>query len=235
MPWAVPTSWTPRSAMVRAACASKLGADFVDHHDFRHVVLDRLDHDRMLFRRARHLHTSCATDRRMRNIAVARNLVRGIDDHHALAEIVGQHAGDFAQQGRLADTRLAEQQHTLAFFDQILDDIDRAKDSSTDAAGYADHRARSITHRRDTVQRALDTGAVIFAEVADARRRYSPGLRARPPYPKERSLPAAKARLGQSSQVHDDLDQILVSRIAFERHDEYGAVGHRAAALCYWL
>ena len=115
LPWAVPTSCTPRSAMVRAAPRLQLGADLVDDDDLGHVVLDRLDHHRVLLGRA------CGTCmRRARPIAGCGMSpspaisLRGVDDDHPLAEVVGQHARRLAQHRRLADAGAAEQQDAAA-------------------------------------------------------------------------------------------------------------------------
>ena len=53
----------------------QLDADLVDHDHLRHVVLDGLDHHRMLQRRGAHLHSPRAPDPGMRDIAVSTNLI----------------------------------------------------------------------------------------------------------------------------------------------------------------
>ena len=105
LPCAVPMSWTPRSAIVRAACGLELGPDLVDDDDLGHVVLDRLDHHLVLERRRAHLHPAGLADGRVRDVAVAGDLVGGVDDDDALAQVVGQDAGGLAQHRRLADAR----------------------------------------------------------------------------------------------------------------------------------
>ena len=74
----------------------ELGADLVDYDHFRHVVLHRLDHDGVLQCRRWHLHAAGLTDRRMRDVTIASDLVRCIDDHHALVHVVREDARDFA-------------------------------------------------------------------------------------------------------------------------------------------
>ena len=118
----------------------QLGADLVDDDDLGHVVLDRLDHHRVLHRRRRHLHAPRAADRRVRDVAVAADLVRGVDDDDALAQIVGQHARRLAQHRRLADAGPPQQQDALARLDDVANDVDRAEDGAADAAGEADDR-----------------------------------------------------------------------------------------------
>ena len=83
----------------------ELAPDLVDHDDLGVVVLDRLDHHLMLQRRLSDLHAARAADGRVRHVAVAADLVRGVDDDHAL--LLGQRARGFAQHRRLADARAA--------------------------------------------------------------------------------------------------------------------------------
>ena len=83
----------------------ELGPDLVDDDDLGHVVLDRLDHHLVLERRRADLHPAGLADRRVRDVAVAGDLVAGVDDHDALAHVVGQHAGGLAQHRGLADAR----------------------------------------------------------------------------------------------------------------------------------
>ena len=119
-------------------------------------------------RRRRHLHPPRAADRRVRDVAVAADLVRGVDDHHPLAQVVGQHARRLAQQRRLADARAAHHQDAAARLDDVANDRDRAEHGAADAAGDADDAALAIADGRDAVQRALDARAVVVAERADA-------------------------------------------------------------------
>ena len=83
----------------------ELGADLVDDDDLRHVVLDRLDHHLVLDRRGANLHPARLADRRVGDVAVAGDLVRGVDDDDPLAEVVGEDARGLAQHRRLADAR----------------------------------------------------------------------------------------------------------------------------------
>ena len=62
--------------MVRAASGLQLGPDLVDDDDFGHVVLDRLDHHRVLLGRGADLHPARVADARVRDVAVAGDLVR---------------------------------------------------------------------------------------------------------------------------------------------------------------
>ena len=63
----------------------ELRADLVDDDDLGHVVLDRLDHHLVLERRRPDLHPAGLADGRMRDVAVAGDLVRRVDDHDPLA------------------------------------------------------------------------------------------------------------------------------------------------------
>jgi hypothetical protein len=180
------------------------------------VVLDRLDHHVGLRLGRRHLHAAGAADAGVRDVAVAGDLVRGVDDHHALAELVGEHARRFAQQRGLAHARPAQQQHAAAGLHQVADNGDCAEHSAAHAAGEADHGATAVADGRDTVQRARDARAVILAEGADAVGHVVEVL-ARYVVVAEKALGVAVARLGQAAKVHHDLDQLARIRLAAEQ------------------
>ena len=104
----------------------------------------------------------------MRNVAVARDFVRRIDDHDALA-LFGEHARALAQHRRFADAGTAQQTDRLAAAQHVEQNVDRAVDGAPDAARQADDLAGAIANRADAVQRLLDAGAVVGAERRDAR------------------------------------------------------------------
>ena len=151
----------------RACCGGlKLAADFVDDDDLRHVVFHGLDHHLVLLRWLGHLHAPGAANGRMRDIAVAADLVGCVDDDRALG--VAQHTGCFAQQSGLADTWPAQEQDALARLDRVEQDIDHAVDRSSDAQGQADDAALPVANTRNAVQCSLDACPVVAGELADA-------------------------------------------------------------------
>ena len=184
----------------------KFRPDLVDHDHLRHVILDRLDHHRVLQRRLGHLHPPRPPDRRMRDVAIPRDLVARIDHHDPLAERVGQHARRLAQQRRLAHPRPPEDEDALARFHQILDDRDRPEDRAPDPAGQPDDHPRPVADGRDAVQRPLDPGAIILAEVPDPLRDVFE-LGARHILFAEHEFAPIEARLGLAPQVQHQLDQ----------------------------
>jgi hypothetical protein len=127
--------------------------DLVDHDDFGIVVFDGLDHDLVLAFGARDLHPARTTDRRVRHVAVAADLVGRIYDDHAAR--FRQHTGRFPQHGGLAHAGRPQQQDALARFDQVLDDLDGAVDRPPDAARQPHHFSPPVADGRDAVQRAL--------------------------------------------------------------------------------
>ena len=183
----------------------QLAPDLVDDDRLGHVVLDRLDHHLVLQRRRGHLHAPGAADRRVGDVAVARDLVARIDDDDPL--LVAEHARGLAQQRRLADAGPPQQQQTAAAHDDVLDDVDHAVDRTADAAGQADHRALAIADGGDAVQGALDAGAVVRAEIADVADHLLQVVTRRL-VRAERELRVGEARLGQAAEVHHDLDQV---------------------------
>ena len=142
-----------------------LPADLVDDDDLRVVILHGLDHCLVLMGRTGHLHAAGAADGRVGDIAVAADLVAGIDDDDAL--LFGQHAGHLAQHRRLADAGPAKEQDTVPLGDDILDDLDGAEDGTADATGQTDHLAAAVADAGDTVQRAGNAGAVVVVKRAD--------------------------------------------------------------------
>ena len=210
LPCAVPTSWTPRSAMVRAANAS-----------CSTPISSMTTTSGMWFSTASiitacwssgvvDLHPAGAADRRVRDVAVAGDLVGRVHDDDALLELVGQDAGDFAQLGGLAPARTAQHQDALAGLDDVADDVDGAVDGAPDAAGQADDLALAVADGRDAVQRPLDAGAVVLAERADAGGDVlDVFVGDGDAFAQPDDAAVGEARLGVAAQVHDDLDQAL--------------------------
>ncbi len=144
----------------------QLAADLVDDDDLGVVVLDRFDHHLVLERRRGDLHAAGAADGRVGHVAVAADLVGGVDDHDAL--VLRQNTGGLAQHGGLTDTRSAQDQHGLVGLDEILDDIDGAVHGAAHASRQADDMAAAVADARDPVEGSLQPGAVVGVEIADA-------------------------------------------------------------------
>src|SRR5207247_1387645 len=141
----------------RARCGSlKLGADLVDHDDLGHVVLDRLDHHRVLQQRSPDLHAASATDTRMWDVAVAAYLVRGVDDDDPLAQLVREKTRALTQHRGLSDARPAQQQDALTAHDDVADDLASAGDGPADTHRQAHDSARAVATRGDAWQRARE-------------------------------------------------------------------------------
>ena len=88
------------------------------------------------------LHAAGAADGWVGDVAVAGDLVAGIDDDDPF--FVAEDAGGFAQEGGLADAGPAEQEQAAAAHDDVLNDVDDAVDGAADAAGEADDGALAI-------------------------------------------------------------------------------------------
>src|SRR6185295_5939328 len=104
---------------------------------------------------------------RVGDVAVARDLVRGVDDDDALAEIVGEDPGGLAEHRRLADAGPAHDQDRLPGLDEVVDDLDRPVDRATDPERQPDDLAAAVPDRADPVECPLDAGPVVVAEAAD--------------------------------------------------------------------
>src|SRR5579863_7899497 len=145
----------------------QFGADFVDHDDLRHMIFHCLDHHRVLFRRASHLHATRSPDPWMGNIAVARDFVRGVHHDYSLVGLVREHASYFTQQGGFTHAWATKNQDRLTLLDDIAYQRDTAKHRSTNAAGEANHFPFTIAQRADAMERALDASAVVVAKFTD--------------------------------------------------------------------
>ena len=132
------------------------------------MVLDGLDHHRMLLYRRRDLHPPGPADTGMGDVAVAPDLVGGVDHHNPLVGVVGQYPGHLPEHRRLAHARAAQQEDAIAGEDQVLDDLDGAVDGATDAERKPDYLVVAIADCRDTVECALYPGAVVSTEAPDA-------------------------------------------------------------------
>ena len=184
----------------------ELGADLVDDDDLGHVVLDRLDHHLVLERRRPDLHPARLADGRVRDVAVAGDLVRGVDHDDALAHVVGQDARGLAEHRRLADARPAHDQDRLPGLDEVVDDLDRAVDRPADPAGQPDDLAVPVADRADAVERPLDARPVVVTERADVLDDEGEvGLHDLAV--EEHHLRIGEACLRPAAEVHDDLDQ----------------------------
>ena len=118
------------AALGDCSCGDRLGlgADLVDHDHLGHVVLNRLDHHEVLSLWCTHLHTACLTNRRMRNVAVASDLVGGINHHHALAELRGENARSLAEHGGLTNAWAPHDQNRAAGLNVVAQDLNRSED-----------------------------------------------------------------------------------------------------------
>jgi hypothetical protein len=115
------------------------------------------------------LHSPGVPDGGMRNISVPGNFVGGVNYDNPFLEVIGQHPGYLSQHSGLAYTRPSQQQDVPARFDKVLNHTYGAKHGPAHTAGQADYVAISIAYGRDAVKGVVDAGAIIPAELANAR------------------------------------------------------------------
>ena len=115
----------------------------------------------------RDLHPPRAPDRRVRHVPVPADLVRRVHDHHALVQLVRQHARHLPDDGRLAHSRPAQEQDRVGNVEDVADQGDVSRDGPPHAAGQADDGAPAVADRRDAVERALHARPVVAAKLAD--------------------------------------------------------------------
>ena len=142
----------------------------------------------------------------MRDIAIAGDLVGGVDHDDTLAEIVGEHPGDLAEQGRLPDAGAAEQQDALPGLHHVADDLHGPVHRTTDAKRETDDLPGAVTDRADAVERALDARAVVPTELTDPGDDVGDVFRGHLALG-ERLLATGEACLGPAAEIHDDLEQ----------------------------
>jgi hypothetical protein len=114
------------------------------------------------------LHPASAADGRVRDIAVAGNFVAGVHDDDSFAELVGKDAGSLTEEGCFPDSWSTQEEDALTAFDEVADDGDGAVHGAADAAGEAHDFASAIANGGNTMEGALNAGAVVVAEHADA-------------------------------------------------------------------
>jgi hypothetical protein len=122
-------------------------ADFIDDDDLGHVIFYRLDHHSVLLCGRGHLHTPRPSNARVRNVAVTSDFVGRIHDNDAFAQVIRKQARRFAQQGGLADPRAPEEEQGLPLFNDIAQNVDRAKERPPDPTGQTDRRAHTVPDR----------------------------------------------------------------------------------------
>ena len=61
------------------------------------MVLHRLDHHAVLQLGTGNLQAPCPANRWSENVAIASNLIAGVNHHHTPAQVISQHPGDFTQ------------------------------------------------------------------------------------------------------------------------------------------
>ncbi len=207
----------------------ELRADLVDDDDLGHVVLDSLDHDRVLQVGCTHLHAPGAADARVGDVAVAGDLVGGIDDDDALVQVIRQHARGLAQHRRLADAGAAHDEDGLARFHEVVHDLDGAEDSASDPAGQAHDLAVAIADGADAMQRTLDAGAVVLTEGTHVVDHVLDVLGADLALREDLLATAAETGLRLAAQVHDHLDDGADPLEGTHAPTDLRAAGRRAA------
>ncbi len=171
------------------------------------MVFHGLDHHAVLLLGARDLHPPRAADPGVRHVAVAADLVRGVDDHDAAERLVREEARELADGRRLADARAAEEQDRAAGEGQVGGHGRRAAHRAADAAREPDDDAAAVADRGDPVQRRVDACAIVAAEVA-ARGERGVEVRALDGRLGEaRLLGARKARERRAAEVEHDLHE----------------------------
>ena len=195
----------------------ELGADLVDHDHLRHVVFHRLDHHLVLQFRPGHLHAPRPTNRGVRDVSIAGDLIAGVNHHNPLAQLVGQHASDFPQSRGFAHTRPAHQQQRLTTVEQIPNNRHSAKHSTADSAGEAHHITATVANRTDAMQGALNPGSIVSPELTKTFNSGQQLLATEAGIPKGHGA-AWVTGLRNPPQIQDHLQQLIPAGRRFQRH-----------------
>ena len=75
------------------------------------MVFHCFDHDLVLEFGAGNFHSASSADRWVGNISISGNFVGGVDDYHPFFQVIGEHAGNFAQGRGFADSGATEHQN----------------------------------------------------------------------------------------------------------------------------
>ncbi|GBC83058.1 hypothetical protein HRbin10_02198 [bacterium HR10] len=180
------------------------------------MVLHSFNHHGVLQFWGGDLHAARAPDARMGDVPIARDLIGGVHDHHAFAQLVGEHARGLAQERRLPHARLPQEQNVLARLDDILDDVHRPEDGASHATGETDDLTPAIAKSGDAVERAFDPRAVVLGEGADPAHDKVQVI-ARDEVLAERDRAREESRLGRSPEVQHHLDQLIHIRLFQKR------------------
>src|SRR6266581_2137324 len=189
----------------------QLCSNFIYDDYLGHMVFDGLDHHRVLFRSARHLHAAGAPNTVMRNIPITRDFIGGIDDHYSFIGFVREDARYFTKQSSFPHTWTTKNQDGLTLFDNITDQGNTAEYRSTNTAGQADNFPFTVAQCADPVKRPLDTSAVIVAKFTNT---LDHVLQVRVGHwlCTQDHLPFWESALGKAAKVHYDLQQFASVR-----------------------
>jgi hypothetical protein len=146
----------------------RLRADLVNHDHFGHVILNRLNHHQVLSLWSAHLHSPRLADCWMWNVTISRDLVRCVNDHHALGELGGEDARRLTQHGGLSHAWSPHDQDRPSRLNVIAQDFNRSEDGSTYTTGETNDAVRAISDRRDAMQRPLNASSIVTTKIADA-------------------------------------------------------------------
>jgi hypothetical protein len=185
------------------------------------MIFDRLNHYGVLKIRPGHLHPAACSDARMRNVSVATDFIRRINNDHALDELRREHARAFSQERGFSYTGPAQQEQALSRLDDVAKHVDCTEHGPAHTTGQSDHHIASIANSRYPVQRAFDSGSVILGKGPNAVD-YIIQIFSSNRGIAEVERTARKAGFGWAAEVHHDLDEIFQIRLAMQSLSDVG-------------
>jgi hypothetical protein len=146
----------------------------------------------------------------MRNVAIATDLVRGIDDHDPFSKIVSEHTTNLAEHRCLAHTGSPEEKDALPQLDYVTNDVTGPVNRSSDAQSQTDHFSCSVPQRGDSMERALDAGTIVASERTDVRNHIRQVLSGH--FTRHKGdLASWESCLRRTTEIHYNLEKALES------------------------
>src|SRR5262245_47981950 len=139
----------------------------------------------------------------MRDVAIAADFIRRVDDDDPLDQFRREHASAFAEQRGLPDSRAAEKQQAFAGFHNVAKDIDSAENAAADSSRQAHYLVMAISNSRNPMECPLDSSSIIERKRADTMS-HVVDIFARDCQIAEIDRPARKSSFGRAAKVHDD-------------------------------
>ena len=100
----------------------------------------------------------------MGDITITSNLITGVDHDDPTLHFISQNSGNFSQCCGFSDPRSSHQQQRLGAVEKVANHGDGAKHCTADTTCETNHFSLPISYGTDSVEGALNSGAIIRTE-----------------------------------------------------------------------